>query len=78
MTSTADADDVFVTVGPRGWGHDDTASIQNALDACPKGKTVELAAGEFIIKRPPLRIPKGVMLRGVGFGDSVLQVEEAE
>jgi hypothetical protein len=44
---------------------DATSTIQNAIDACPVGQVVSLAAGSFKITQN-LNIPKGITLRGAG------------
>ncbi len=40
---------VCKTVSPLGAGKDDTANIQNAIEACPPGQVVSLSAGTFTI-----------------------------
>ena len=49
---------VCVTVNPGG-------DIQSALDACPAGQVVQLAAGTFTVSAT-LTLTKGVVLRGAG------------
>ncbi|HWA89696.1 MAG TPA: hypothetical protein VG889_06645 [Rhizomicrobium sp.] len=64
---------VCATLAPRGAGKDDTAAIQNAIDACPDGQVVQLAAGRFTIEEGNLvLIHKPVTLRGAGPGATVL------
>jgi hypothetical protein len=47
------------------------AQIQAAIDACPAGQVVLLAAGNFTINNL-LRINKGITLRGAGAGKTIL------
>lgn len=42
-------------------------NIQAAIDACPAGQVVQLAAGTFTVSSP-IRLAKGVVLRGSGSG----------
>ncbi|HWL43755.1 MAG TPA: hypothetical protein VNQ73_12475 [Ilumatobacter sp.] len=50
-------------------GADDTAAIQDALDACAAGQVVELAAGTFNISGPGLELRAShITLRGAGPG----------
>jgi len=64
---------VCATVTPRGSGKDDTADIQNAIDACPDGEVVSLSAGTFTIAEGNLvLIHKAVTLRGAGPGATIL------
>src|SRR5690348_16870403 len=39
---------VCATLTPRGGARDDTAQIQGAINACPGGHVVQLAAGTFM------------------------------
>ena len=60
---------VCFTLTPRGGALDDTAQIQAAINACPAGQVVQLAAGTFIINSGNfLLINKGITLRGAGPG----------
>lgn len=56
---------------------DDTANIQNALNACPAGQVVALAAGTFIIGSAGggslILMPSNVTLRGAAPVSSVMQ-----
>src|SRR4029079_19429276 len=45
---------------------DATVGIQTAINACPTGTVVSLSAGTFRIATGPIRINKGVVLRGAG------------
>jgi hypothetical protein len=64
---------VCATVSPNGGGADDTANIQNAINSCPAGEVVSLAAGTFTIGEGNfVLINKGVTLRGSGPGTTVL------
>lgn len=55
------------TVAPLGGNADDTARIQGAINACPVGQVVQLAAGTFLINNGNfLLINKGITLRGAG------------
>ena len=64
---------VCATQTPRGGGLDDTAQIQAAINACPAGQVVQLAAGTFIINSGNfLLINKGITLRGAGPGKTTL------
>jgi polygalacturonase len=40
---------VCSTLNPRGGTSDDTAQIQAAINACPAGQVVQLAAGTFLV-----------------------------
>jgi hypothetical protein len=52
---------------------DDTARIQAAINACPAGQVVQLAAGTFFINGGRyLLINKGITLRGAGPGRTTL------
>ena len=61
---------VCATVNAAAYGNgamDATAGIQAAIDACPAGEVVRLSAGEFAVNgADPIRIHKGVVLRGAG------------
>jgi hypothetical protein len=59
---------ICATVNPLGAGKDDYTDIQNAIDSCPAGEVVQLAAGAFSIKLAdmPIQIPTGITLRGTG------------
>jgi hypothetical protein len=64
---------VCATLTPRGGALDDTAQIQAAINACPAGRVVQLAAGTFIINSGNfLLINKGITLRGAGPGETTL------
>jgi hypothetical protein len=61
------------TLTPRGGEQDDTAQIQAAINACPAGQVVQLAAGTFLINSGNfLLINKGMTLRGAGPGQTTL------
>jgi hypothetical protein len=58
---------VCATLTPQGGALDDTAQIQAAINACPAGQVVQLAAGTFIINSGNfVLINKGITLRGAG------------
>lgn len=63
---------VCSTLKPRGGELDDTVQIQAAIDACPVGQVVQLAAGTFIINSSFLLINKGITLRGAGPSQTTL------
>jgi hypothetical protein len=64
---------VCATLTPRGGARDDTAQIQGAINACPAGHVVQLAAGTFIINSGNfVLINKGITLRGAGPGQTTL------
>ncbi len=64
---------ICATVSPRGSGQDDTANINNAVNACPVGQVVSLAAGTFTIAAGNyVLLNKGVTLRGAGAGSTIL------
>jgi hypothetical protein len=64
---------VCSTLTPRGEALDDTARIQSAINACPAGQVVQLAAGTFIINSGNfLLINKGITLRGAGPAQTTL------
>jgi hypothetical protein len=65
---------VCATISPRGSGQDDTTNIQGAVDACPLGQVVSLAAGTFnIAEGHYVLLNKGITLRGAGPGVTILQ-----
>jgi Immunoglobulin domain len=59
---------ICTTVNPLGGGQDDFNDIQNAINSCPAGEVVQLAAGAFSIKLAdmPIHIGTGITLRGAG------------
>jgi hypothetical protein len=59
---------ICATVNPLGSGQDDYTDIQNAINNCPAGEVVQLAAGAFSIKLAdmPIYIGTGISLRGTG------------
>jgi fibronectin type 3 domain-containing protein len=59
---------ICATVNPLGGGQDDYNNIQTAINNCPAGEVVQLAAGAFSIKiaDEPIQIPTGISLRGTG------------
>jgi hypothetical protein len=64
---------VCATLSPLGSGQDDTTSIQNAVNACPIGQVVSLAAGTFTIAEGKyVLLNKGITLRGAGPGITIL------
>ena len=64
---------VCSTLNPRGGTSDDTAQIQAAINACPAGQVVQLAAGTFLVNSGNyLLINKGITLRGAGPGETTL------
>jgi hypothetical protein len=61
------------TLTPRGGEQDDTAQIQGAINACPAGQVVQLAAGTFVINSGNfVFINKAITLRGAGPGQTTL------
>ena len=65
---------VCATLGPLGEGKDDTANIQKAIEACPLGQVVLLAAGAFTVDEGHyVLLNRGVTLRGAGPGVTTLQ-----
>jgi hypothetical protein len=61
------------TINPRGGGQDDTANIQAAINTCPIGQVVQLAAGTFTIAEGSLiLINKSITVRGAGPGNTIL------
>ena len=62
------------TIKPRGSGLDDTANIQNVINACPAGEVVLLAAGTFTVgEGNAISISSSVTLRGAGPGSTIVQ-----
>ncbi len=62
------------TVSPLGGGRDDTNNIQNAIESCPLGQVVQLAAGTFTIAEGNYaQVDRGITLRGAGPGRTILQ-----
>ena len=59
---------VCATVNPLGGGQDDFTDIQNAINKCPAGQVVQLAAGAFTVRLAdlPIQLSTGVSLRGAG------------
>lgn len=56
-----------------GRGASDVArEVQTAIDACPPGQVVLLAAGTFVVDGEPLSIRKAVTLRGAGPGRTLV------
>lgn len=57
----------FQTLTPT--GTTDTAQIQAAVNACPSGSAVELAAGTFVLAAgTSIKVKSGVTVRGQGMG----------
>ena len=64
---------VCATLNPNTTNSDDTARIQAAINVCPVGEVVQLAAGTFFINGGHfLLINKGITLRGAGPGKTTL------
>jgi len=64
---------VCASISPLGEGKDDTGNIQNAVNACPLGQVVSLAAGTFTIAEGKyVLVNKGITLRGAGPGVTIL------
>ena len=58
---------VCENVSPLGAGKDDTANIQEAIEACPPGQVVLLSAGAFTVGGGRyVLLNRGVTLRGAG------------
>lgn len=58
---------VCATVSPLGGGSDDTAHIQSAINTCPSGQVLMLAAGTFTIKSAnSILLSNSITLRGTG------------
>ncbi len=59
---------ICATVNPLGGGQDDYSDIQTAIDNCPAGEVVQLAAGAFSVHLAdmPIHISTGISLRGTG------------
>ena len=58
--------DVKTAYGAYGDGsHDDSAALQNAMNACPAGQVLQIPAGTYRITSQ-LTIAKGIVLRGDG------------
>jgi hypothetical protein len=65
---------ICATISPLGSSRDDTRSIQDAINSCPAGQVVSLAAGTFTIAEGNyVLVNKGVTLRGAGPGVTILQ-----
>lgn len=64
---------IFTTLSPN--GTEDTSQIQTALNACPAGQVVLLAAGtfKFSTAQTPLIMSSAITLRGSGAGVTILQ-----
>ncbi len=64
---------ICATLSPLGNDRDDTADIQNAIESCPDGEVVSLAAGSFTIAEGNyVLIDRDVTLRGAGPGQTIL------
>jgi hypothetical protein len=64
---------VCARLTPRGGTLDDTARIQGAINACPAGQVVQLAAGTFLINSGNfVLVNKAITLRGAGPGQTTL------
>ena len=62
---------VCASISPLGESQDDTANIQKAIQACPLGQVVLLAAGMFTVGDGHyILLNRGVTLRGAGPGDT--------
>jgi len=60
---------IYQTLSPRGGSLDDTAAIQRALDACPRGQVVKLSPGTFNVNGGGLYLTRSdCTLRGSGTG----------
>lgn len=60
---------VCATINAAAYGNgsvDATAGIQSAINSCPEGQVVQLSDGTFKISADPIRLTKGVTLRGAG------------
>lgn len=55
---------------------DATAGIQSALDGCAPGRVVQLSAGIFRISSGPIRLTKGITLRGAGPTQTLLKAPD--
>jgi len=65
---------ICARVTPRGADQDDTSDIQRAIENCPAGQVVQLAAGSFTIAEGRfVLLDKSVTLRGAGAGNTILQ-----
>lgn len=53
-------------------GGNDTTAIQTAVNNCPSGQVVKLAAGTFTVSSP-IKLKSGVTLRGAGMGTTILK-----
>lgn len=51
---------------------DDTAAIQNAINACPPGQTVYIPIGIYKITSP-LKIKSNITVRGAGIGKTIIK-----
>jgi hypothetical protein len=64
---------ICATINPGNAAADDTARIQAAINVCPAGEVVQLAAGTFLINDGRyLRVNKGITLRGAGPGKTIV------
>lgn len=68
---------ICATLSPRGGTLDDAAAIQGAINACPVGQVVQLAAGRFLINGGNfLLLNKAITLRGSGPGRTMLEKQD--
>ena len=56
---------------------DATSAIQAALDACPKGQTVSLSQGKFLVSTH-VHVPSNVTLRGAGANKTILDAHGSD
>ena len=64
---------VFTTLTPTGGGVSDQPQIQTAINNCPVGQVVALAAGTFSFNGGiPVILNKAITLRGAGPGQTIL------
>jgi polygalacturonase len=62
-----------LTISPRGSVQDDSTNIQTAINNCPVGQVVQLAAGSFTIAEGhTIQISKAITLRGAGATATIL------
>src|SRR5262245_18649212 len=62
---------IFTTINPTNTAAD-IVNINNALNACPPGQVVKLAAGTFLVNDNPVFMTKtGLTLRGAGPGVTI-------
>jgi len=66
---------VCATLSPLGGGKEDSTQINNAINSCPAGEVVMLAAGTFTLNEGNyINLNKAITLRGAGPGNTIINM----